>query len=490
MLDAVRTSPRSAVCLAAMLLVASCTSGDPGVRAVRSDGLQGAVLVPSGSDLDYDVTAGVIDFGARKPERSYDGFLTAVVRDVEDFWDAEFPAAFGSAWESLGGGVYAGWADRADPIPPCGDTELPYPAIRGAGALYCTTGDFIAYDDDELLPGLLADLGQEAIGIVIAHEYGHAVQSRTGGIDAPTILKEQQADCFAGAWAARVAGGSSELLRFDDADIRGALIAMIQIRDPLEIGGLANPDAHGTGFDRVGAFQDGFTGGVDECVDFLDPSRLGVLVDIPFQPADPNSGNLPLVDPSGAGSDIVTLIPASLRDFWTAVTAQTGVEFTPPRFVAFPTDGPYPDCGGLSGEELALDVTFCPASNTVVWDADMAAALAADPLTGDLSVGFLFAAAYADAVQLAAGSTLAGEARSLTSDCLAGAWVASIAPPTSSSGSIVLSAGDLDEAVITVISRSDPATATDLIGSAFERISALRAGVLNGLSACAVSGRG
>lgn len=490
MLDAVRPATSSAMSLVAVLLLASCTVGDSGVRAVRSDDLQGATLVPSGGDTDYEVTAGVIDFGSGKPERSYDGFLTAVVRDVEDFWSAEFPAAFGLPWEPLDGGVYAGWADRTDPIPACGDADLTYPAIRGAGALYCAIGDFIAYDDDDLLPGLLADLGQEAIGIVIAHEYGHAAQSRAGGLDAPTILKEQQADCFAGAWAARVAGGSSDVLRFDDADIRGALVAMIQIRDPLDIGGLANPDAHGTGFDRVGAFQDGFLGGVEGCVDFLDSSRLGVLVDIPFEPADPNSGNLPLVDPTGAGSDIVTLIPASLRNFWGTVTAQAGVTFAPPRFVPFPTDGPYPDCGEVDGEELALDVTYCPASNTVVWDADMAAALAADPLTGDLSVGFLFAAAYADAVQRAVGSSLVGEARSLTSDCLTGAWVASIAPPSPSGGSIVLSAGDLDEAVITAISRSDPATSTDLLGTAFERISAFRAGVLNGLSACGVSGSG
>ena len=34
-----------------------------------------------------------------------------------------------------------------------------------------------AYDDDSLLPSLVNDLGKEAVAVVLAHEFGHAVQA-------------------------------------------------------------------------------------------------------------------------------------------------------------------------------------------------------------------------------------------------------------------------------------------------------------------------
>jgi hypothetical protein len=68
--------------------------------------------------------------------------------------------------------------------------------------------------------------------------------------------------------------------------------------------------------------------------------------------------------------------------------------------------------------------------------------------------------------------------------CLTGAWVGSIVPPTPEDYVVQLSAGDLDEAVVTAISRSDPTEDTDLAGGAFEVVSAFRAGVLEGVAAC------
>ena len=50
---------------------------------------------------------------------------------------------------------------------------------------------------------------------------------------------------------------------------------------------------------------------------------------------------------------------------------------------------------------------------------------------------------------------------------------------------LLLSAGDLDEAVVTAIARSDLATDTNVLGSAFEKIDAFRKGVLGGLNVCA-----
>ena len=131
----------------------------------------------------------------------------------------------------------------------------------------------MVYDDAELMPQLVDQLGQSAVAVVLAHEFGHAVQFRANEFEQPTILKEQQADCFAGAWAAHVVAWRERRHKFTDEDIRGGLIAMIQVRDPLQLGGQIDANSHGTGFDRVGAFQDGFNGGAERCKTFFTEDR-------------------------------------------------------------------------------------------------------------------------------------------------------------------------------------------------------------------------
>jgi len=145
--------------------------------------------------------------------------------------------------------------------------------------------------------------------------------------------------------------------------------------------------------------------------------------------------------------------------------------------------------GDAAGRQLyALvgvdNVFLCEASNTIMFDQDFAASLSSDPLLGDMSVGYLISDAYSDAIQVALRSRREGEPRALFSDCLTGAWTSSIVPPTPDDSVISLSAGDLDEAIVTAIIRGDPATDTNVNGSAFEKIDAFRLGVLGGLNEC------
>ena len=106
--------------------------------------------------------------------------------------------------------------------------------------------------------GLLAQLadnfGAGTIGIVLAHEYGHAIQQRSGVLrqNLPTVTTEQQADCFAGAWAGRAARGEGGIT-FSDADVRAGLIAMLEVRDPVGIDQFARPAA--TGPDSTGSVR-------------------------------------------------------------------------------------------------------------------------------------------------------------------------------------------------------------------------------------------
>ena len=57
--------------------------------------------------------------------------------------------------------------------------------------------------------------GDFSIAALIGHEYGHTVQFMAGLTEreTPTIIKEQQADCFAGTYVRWVAEGNSKRFR-------------------------------------------------------------------------------------------------------------------------------------------------------------------------------------------------------------------------------------------------------------------------------------
>lgn len=446
---------------------------------------------PEISEPAYQLAEGVVDFGERGPAHpEYDAFLTTAFQDIESFWATAFPDTYDSPWEPLEGGIFAAYPGRESAIPGCGSPTSSYEDVQVGTAFYCIDGDFMAYDDDDGLPALVDELGKEAVAIVLAHEFGHAIQSRAGEWDQPGVLKEQQADCFAGAWAAHVAAGESGAIRFDDADVRAGLIAMIEVRDPIDGQGLADEMAHGTGFDRVSAFKDGFEGGTARCATFFTEGRERTLIDIPFDPTDTNAGNLPVIDPAPdpttGPNDVITLIPASLDFYWSLLTAQNQVTFTAPAFAAFRSDGPYPSCGGLEGDQWVGQVHYCPEDDVVHWDQDFAVALLDQAFTGDMTIGYLFASAYSDAVLHALGSVTTGEQRVLYADCLTGSWVQSIVPPIPADreNQLGLSAGDLDEAVVVAIATADEHADTDVNGSPFEKIGAFRTGVLDGIDRC------
>ncbi len=483
-----------------LLIVGGCTVPDVDVEATRSrQNDDGNLIIDNNNpdDTTVDTTVdttpipvqdGIIDFGANKEPRDYDGYLTAAFSDIEAFWEEQFPAVYGGAFTPLAGGIYAAYPDRTEPIPGCGTPQTAYDEVAG-NAFYCLDGDFMAYDDAELLPQLVDQLGQSAVAVGLAHEFGHAVQFRADEFGQPTILKEQQADCFAGAWAAHVARGESDVITFNDDDISGGLVAMIQVRDPIEFGGTIDANSHGTGFDRVGAFQDGFLGGAERCTTFFTEGRENQLINVPFDARDP-IGNLPLIDANPDAetgpADVVTLLPQDLARFWTAQLAASNLTLTAPTLTLFAADGDLPTCDGIESAQFEKNIVYCAASNTIFVDQGWSEGLIADPLLGDMSVGYLISQGYSENVQAMLGSTLAGEPRALLDDCLTGAWIRDDLPPTpqEEDRQLSLSAGDLDEAIVTTIVRSDPTSDTNLEGSAFEKIDAFRAGVLGGMQSC------
>ncbi len=426
----------------------------------------------------------LLDVGDAKQPRAYDDLLRATLADLERWWAEEFPARYGAPFEPLTGSVYASYPERTDPIPGCGPAEeTTYEDISLYGAFYCEEGDFMVYDDGTagILAALSDQFGPPILGVVFAHEYGHAVQSRAGEFERglPTITTEQQADCFAGAWVARAVRGEASGVTYTDADVRTGLIGMIAVRDPKGIDQF-EPGGHGSAFDRVGAFQLGFVEGLDGCAGLLD-DPLPLVPNVYSSTEDPRQeGNAPFGYGTG---QIGEFLPRDLNEFWPATVSAQGAELTPLVLVPVP-DPSAADCDDPAGD-IALGAVHCPATDAVVFDESLGQELYGR--FGDFAVGYMFGVAWSEAVQRALDSPLAGEERALASDCLTGAWVADIIPsddqPTPPRG-VTISPGDLDEAIQTALVVGDETSTQDVVGSGFEKIAAFRQGVLEGIPAC------
>ena len=454
-------------------------------------------------NADIDL-ATVVDIDESKPVRPYDDFLAVAITDINRWWNEQYPAVYGVPFEPLAGGVYAGYPERESALPGCGTAEsTSYDELQQFVAFYCEFGDFMVYDDEstDILAPLADEFGPAVMGVVMAHEYGHAIQERNGGLDRPlpTIITEQQADCFAGAWAGQAYDGASPLLRLGDRDIRAGLIAMLSVRDPVGTDQFV-PGGHGSAFDRVGAFQVGFLEGPARCAQLLDEPLP--LMPNAFQPGSLDQvlgGNAPydceeLRDLGASEQTIADCTPAptfladDLNNFWATYTT-SGF----PALSVLPVDdlanGPCSD-----GTVLADEIILC--DGTVVYHEPDVLDLYRE--FGDFTLGYFYGVAWAEAAQQRADSTLVGEPRALLRDCYTGAWVRDITPDEfgqtprqadldgdgEPDSTVSSSPGDLDEAIRMAILVGDNGANVDRVGSPFEKIAAFRVGVLGGLDAC------
>lgn len=436
----------------------------------------------------------VVDIGEHKTERSHDALVGTALRDLDEWLAAELPGAFGVEWHPLEGGIWAGYPDRESDLPGCGEPITRYRDLTEYAAFYCEAGDFMVYDDGEqgLIVGLADDLGPVVLGVVFAHEFGHAVQARADILvrGVPTVITEQQADCIAGAWTRRVYLGESPNLRVGDRDLRSGLVAMLEVRDPagidqFDIGG------HGTAFDRIGAFQHGFVNELAGCAGLVDEPLP--LMPNTFRTRDDQlaGGNAPY-DCVGFGEGCTPapeFLADDLNDYWDDV--QPGFEPLTPVAV-----GDFATFSCPDEIPIADEVSYCPGGEAVAFDEP--AVLDLYETYGDFTLGYFYGIAWAEVAQIRSGSTLTGEARALRNDCWTGAWVADITPDADGrtrrsqdldgdgepDSTVLSSPGDLDEAVRMAIIIGDLGPNVDRIGSPFEKIERFRAGVLGGMDAC------
>jgi predicted metalloprotease len=402
---------RRAAVLVAMALLAACGGGA---------GLD-ELLGPPGGRPSASVDA------------DDDEVLATAFAAVERYWTTTFPEVYGGRYRPIAGGLHPYGPDTEPP--PCGRTPPPYELIAG-NAFYCAEADLIAWDTTELLPDLLEQFGTLAVSAVMAHEVGHAVQQRAR-VSGPTIMLELQADCFAGAWAGTTAPEVSELDR--------AIAGFIPLRDQLGVGA-DDPQAHGSAFDRIGAFQDGFDDGAARCADYEDGEFT--VVDLRFQNEQDflNQGNAPY-------DEIDDLVIDDLEDYWASTLSD--------RFNRMWTSIEDSVRAALDDDDRRLRQLY-------------------DEL-GDFAVGTVIAEDYSRAAQERSDlveSVEDGAELLRQADCLTGTWVASAFRHYREDARLALSPGDLDEAVGAFLRDHDRGV------SGFDRTEAFREGFLGGIDAC------
>ncbi|MGY1735616.1 neutral zinc metallopeptidase [Geodermatophilus sp. SYSU D00684] len=394
--------------------------------------------------------------------------------DLETFWSDTFPTVYGEPFQPLTGGYFSVDPNDVDPAA--------YPEGIGCGtdprdlennAFYCSSqgvpnSDSISYDR-AFLGELAAQYGEVLPQLVMAHEFGHAVQARVG-YPQTSIATETQADCLAGAWTAWVADGNAEFSSVDTTDLDQLLRGYFLLRDPVGTG-TGEQQAHGSYFDRVSAFQEGFDDGAEACRDRYGPDRVFTQGEFTRDDDFARGGNAPF-------GQTVEIIEDSLPEFWTrAFTEVLDAEFTEPQLES--TTRP-PDCAPA---DVAL--VYCPdggSSGLVAYDEDFAGQAYA---LGDFAVVTGVAIPYALAARDQLGLSTDDTAALQSAVCLTGWYSAQVY--NNQLTSVQISPGDIDESVQFLLTYgNDPDVLADVDLTGFQLVDVFRAGFLQGAGACDV----
>lgn len=419
--------------------------------------------------------------GDPTPFLTMEDVIDASVVDIDAFWAAEYPAVWGEAYTTpIINGPY--YVSRGD-VPRCGAPLDP--ASFMGNAFYCGFEDTIQWDAEGLMAPLYEQYGDFTVALVIAHEWGHAVQQRFGFDDSrsPTIVSELQADCLAGAWTGYVDRGESEILILEPGDLEEAMAGFLLIGDTL---GTApqGEGAHGLSFDRLNAFFDGFENGAVRCSEYEDLARDEIVISSAIG-----------LDLLAQGEDVdlpygetATYLIQALEAFWAIVYPDVfGGEWVPVT-AAIPYDpaGEVPQCGGFQPPPGFYEgnAFYCAADDFVAWD-EINLFPALYEQIGDMAIGLVLANEWSRAVQTRAGLPTEGREAQLQVDCLSGVFVAALTLGDERIP-IVLTAGDLEEAVAGFLALSGT-PGVEGEASAFDRFAAFKAGFLPpGISSCGV----
>lgn len=404
-----------------------------------------------------------------------DKLATAAMADAQAFWTEVMPPNFSQPYEPLKE-LLSYNAETDDEKTGCGSVK------ELVNAFYCPPDDLIAWDRGVLLPLLRERFGKMAVATVLAHEVGHAVQYRLGEKanvrkNTPSIVKEQQADCFTGGYMRWVAEGKSKYYQVSTSDgINQVLAAMFFIRDQAGTSA-TKQGAHGTAFDRTYAFQVGFEKGVKDCAAMNEENIKARITERPFDKGDKGKGDEKL------DAEIIGILKKSLDEAFKGAGVP-GPEIT--------EDGN----GSCSGGPSTPPASYCPDNNTVSIDMAKLRELAQpsdqraewkgedNPGKGDFAAFSEIASRYAMGIQKGVGASIDNPNAGLRTACLVGAWAKA---STLNGATLRLSSGDLDEAIADLLNPESLVSADvngKRVDNGFERVEALRKGYMESSSVC------
>jgi predicted metalloprotease len=463
-----RTRSLAAAISVAALVIAGCSSGTTQGKAVSPlyDAFRAGGLPAE------DGQSGIRD-GAPAPEGEVentdngdiDRLAVLSINDVADFWEQHYSESLDGTFVPVKRFVSYDSDDPNTPRP-CGG-----PTYQNPNASFCPPKKLFSWDRGELVPTGRKYFGDTSVAALFAHEYGHSVQYQAGIVDenTPTIVGEQQADCFAGVYIRWVAEGNSKRFKLATGNgLNYVLAAVITLRD--QTSSALDPNyaerEHGSALDRVSAFQIGFTSGAADCAKIDEKEiaeRRGDLKLVPQVDAngDVDSGDVPIDE------NVLNTLMDVLNDIY---------QLKNPPKLSF-------DQGKCDDVKPSPPAFYCPSSNTIFADLPALQELGkpADRndhmlVKGDNTALAALTSRYALAVLKEKGDKLDDATAALRAACLTGIAQAAMAGPDSK---LRLAAGDLDEAVASLLTTGFVASNVnaETVPSGFTRIVAYRSGL-------------
>jgi len=400
----------------------------------------------------------------------YDLLAEATIDDLYTYYRGVFPQDFGKEFTEAKQLISYDSNSTTDQV--CG-AKL---AGRVNASYVGSSCDTIIWDRGVLMPMMEKQVGELSAPTILAHEMGHLVQARLGVARTSTLLLEQQADCYAGAYWRWVADGNSRYFDFSSADgMRQVFTAMMWVGDPVGVGA-DNAGAHGNSFDRSFAAAIGFANGPERCNQISQQEVDQRSQQTGFNQLPTNFGNIEVTD------KLINQVATTLDLYF----GQTVPGYSKPKLEKYDSAAP-PACQGSTPKP---PVDYCPATRSVRYNLAELKKIGTPTATwrstnGDFSAIILVASRYALAAQATGGGVLTGDQAGLRGLCYAGTWARWMRDPRGPD-KLELSPNDLNKAVYEVV--SSPLAAGDVnsrSGSAvLDQVQALHIGVVYDIRRC------
>lgn len=197
----------------------------PGVRTIRADG------TTSVTEFKQDVND--------------------AVGIAERYWAARFRAS-GGRFQPI---------RRVVPYTRAGEVSCGGQALPRNNAVYCSAGDFVAYDVNWSVSAF-RQVGDAFLFYLLGHEYAHGVQVRLGIRYTFTIQQELQADCMAGGYIGD--NVRDKTLTLDQGDLDEFREGLLAVGDDPDQPWFAE-GSHGTAEQRSESFFRGYERSLDAC---------------------------------------------------------------------------------------------------------------------------------------------------------------------------------------------------------------------------------